>query len=714
MDNNDFLSMAREAFSTSTTYFDSSIRREAEAAIRQFQGVHPAGSKYHSELYKSKSRIFRPKTRTAIRKNEAIAAEALFSTNDVVAITPQDPSNKVNQASAAVMLELMNYRLKKSIPWFLTVIGAYQDAQTVGVCVSHQDWVYDRKKKIDKPVITLLPLENLRIDPGSDWSNPINTSPYVIWMIPMFVKDVKAKMTTVDTRTNQPKWRTVADAQILAAMNKYSDSTRQTRERGRTDSKDQSQSITNFAVVWVHMNIMDVDGSDVVYYTLGTEHMLTDPVPLEKMYFHGKRPFVMGFSILETHKTYPAGLAGISKDTQAEINEIANQRSDNVKFAMNKRYFVRRDRQVDIRSLTRNVSGSVTMMTDPEKDVVVQNTPDVTSSSYQEQDRLNLDFDDIAGAFSQSSVQSNRKLNETVGGMNLLTTNSNQVSAYQLRTFVETWVEPVLSQLMLLEAYYETDTTIIALAGKKAGLFQKFGLDAITDEMLMTEMTLEVNVGMSSTNPQEQINNFMSAMTNLRNILADGLLEKYGLSVGEVIKELFGKLGYKDGERFFNTEEEPPELTAAKATIQELQTALAQKVSPEMLAKQIEKIDAEIVNMGVRNEDVMASSVEKTMRTIFASMQAGQVIAGIPQVAPIADELMKAAGYQAPAPAGIDPNFPQPAVAAPELTVNPIRDKRTGLEFTPPGGDTTPNTPALPASPMTGQNAGIETMGADS
>jgi hypothetical protein len=369
---------------------------------------------------------------------------------------------------------------------------------------------------------------------------------------------------------------------------------------------------------------------------------------------------------------------------------------------------------VDIRSLTRNVSGSVTMMTDPEKDVIVQNTPDVTSSSYQEQDRLNLDFDDIAGAFSQSSVQSNRKLNETVGGMNLLTTNSNQVSAYQLRTFVETWVEPVLSQLMLLEAYYETDTTIIALAGKKAGLFQKFGIDAITDEMLLTEMTLEVNVGMSSTNPQEQINNFMSAMTNLRNILADGLLEKYGLDVGEVIKELFGKLGYKDGERFFNTEEEAPELTAAKATIQELQTALAQKVSPEMLAKQIEKIDAEIVNMGARNKDVMASSVEKTMRTIFAGMQAGQVIAGIPQVAPIADELMKAAGYQAPNPTGIDPNFPQPAAPAPELTVNSIRDKRTGLEFMPPGGDTTPNTPALPASPMTGQNAGIETMGADS
>ena len=70
---------------------------------------------------------------------------------------------------------------------------------------------------------------------------------------------------------------------------------------------------------------------------------------------------------------------------QAEINEVANQRIDNVKFAMNKRYWVRRNQQVDIRSITRNVPGSVTMMNDPEKDVKVQETNDVTSSAYQEQ-----------------------------------------------------------------------------------------------------------------------------------------------------------------------------------------------------------------------------------------------------------------------------------------------------------------------------------------
>ena len=94
-------------------------------------------------------------------------------------------------------------------------------------------------------------------------------------------------------------------------------------------------------------------------------------------------------------------------------------------------------KRVDLRSLVRNIPSSVTLMDDPEKDVQVQETQDVTSSAYAEQDRLNRDFDDVAGAFSGSSVQSNRNLNETVGGMNLLTSAAKKVENYQLRTWIE-------------------------------------------------------------------------------------------------------------------------------------------------------------------------------------------------------------------------------------------------------------------------------------
>lgn len=700
-DTPNWLQLARDAYSASNTYFDASIRHQIEADLRQFQGLHPSGSKYLADVNKSRSRLFRPKTRATIRKNEAAAAEAFFSTNDVVSIKPENDGDEVQKASAEVMSELLQYRLTKSIPWFLTLVGAYQDAQTVGVVVSYQYWEFNQQKNIDRPCIRLVPVENIRFDPGASWTDPMGTSPYIIEMIPMYVKDVKQRMKAMDSKTGEAKWKTLDESTILTAIKQYGDTIRLQREGQRTDSKDQAQANNNFSIVWVHKNIIEVDGADMMFYTLGSEQLLSEPVPLQQAYFHGKRPYVMGSCIIETHKNYPSSLPRIGKDIQAEINQIANQRIDNVSIAMNKRYFAKRNKQVDIRSLTRNVPGSVTLMQDTD-DVKMIEFPDVTASAYKEQEVLNLDFDDITGAFSGSSVQSNRKLNETVGGMDMLNAGANQVSGYQLRTFIETWVEPVLRQIVLLEQYYETDETLIGLCGEKARLFQKFGVDAVTDDMLMNEFTLNVNVGMGAPNPKEQVAQFTMGMTTLRDMLADGSLIKMGLNVQEVIKELFGKLGYKDGGRFFDMDQQDPQMVQLQNTVQELQKALEAKMPPELLEATIRKIDAEIASMGIRDTDTMAAAVKKGVEAEFSAMQAAEVIAAVPQVAPIADALMQAAGYQTPNPIGMDPNFPQPAMpsVAPMTPTAP--------------GDTSPLTPDAPATPGVGAQQGIETKRADS
>ena len=70
-----------------------------------------------------------------------------------------------------------------------------------------------------------------------------------------------------------------------------------------------------------------------------------------------------------------------------------------------------------------------------------------------------------------------------------------------------------------------------------------------------------------------------------------------------------------------------------------------------------EKLRAEI--------DLMVSKrVSELVKASYASMQAGQVIATIPQVAPIADVVMQGSGYRPPKPDGVDPNFPVPGQAA--------------------------------------------------
>ena len=685
IDNDTALRLASEAYSGSTDYFDANIRNRIEQDIRRFQSRFPSGSKYLSDAYRTRSKIFRPKTRATIRKGEAVAAEAFFSTLDMVNVTPTDESSPAQAASADVMSQLIQYRLTKSIPWFQICIGGYQDAMVTGVVISRQSWQYNPKKKRDQPKIEIIPIENFRFCPAAKWYDPVGTSPYLIELMPMYVKDVKSRMVS-------GRWKTLSDAEILTALRNY-DTTRMERDGNRQDATTQTTAVTDYTIVWVHRNIIEVDDEDCVFYTLGDTNLLSAPAALVDECAHGLRDYVVGNCVIETHKNYPSGSSSLGAPIQDEINEVTNQRLDNVKFVLNKRYFVKRNKQVDLRSLTRNTPGSVTLLTDPGEDVKVVETNDVTASSYNEQDRLNMDYDDVAGVFSGSSVASNRKLNETVGGMNILTTNSNQVQAYQLKTYVETWVEPVLRQLMLLEQHYETDDRVIALCAGKAQLFQKFGIDAVTDEMLAEELTLNVNVGMGATNPTDKVNTLALGMGAIKTILADNVLEKYGLQPQELIKEILGALGHKDGGRFFDFKSaEDPRIAALMQQIEQLQQAIAAKNPPELVAAQVAKLTEEA-------KKVAADRVKSGVEGAYSAMQAAQVVATTPAVSPIADAVLQMAGYTPPNPLGVDPNIPQPAQAV-----------------APAGGlptNTNPLTPVPPASPAIGQEAGIETQRAD-
>lgn len=596
-----WLAMARDAHTESSNWFDVSLRPAIEKAIAHFQNRHASGSKYYTEQYRLRSKGFRPKTRSTIRRNEAAASVAFFATADCVSITAQNDSDQNQRLSAAITSELVNYRLEETIPWFQTLIGAYQNAQTVGVCISHNGWEFEeavgdmplldergrpvlnedgtlaltevRDVLADKPVISLVAVENFRISPASDWTDPIGTSPYVIEMIPMFIGDVIGRM-------DRGHWFPYTDGQIKTAAQSQYDSIRAARDgTKRQDAADLSHANQAFDTVFVHRNIVRKDGVDWLFWTLGTSHMLTDPVPLRQEYRHlrhRERPYTMGYCVLEAHKPMPPGLSELGAGLQEAANEIGNQRRDNVSLAMNRRYFARRGADVDYRSLTRNVPGSVTLVSDINSDVRSEAPPDVTASSYAEQDRINLDFDELAGSFSPGSVQSNRQLNETVGGMNLISNDANTMSEYQLRVFAETWVQPTLKQLVRLEQYNETDQMILAIAGQRAKAFETFGVSEITDAMLRHNLTVRVNVGFGSTNPRERIDRLAIGLGTIGKFRPDMMMQLDG---EQVATEVLGALGYKGTERFFPGLKRgvDPMVAQLQQQVQQLQQIIATK-----------------------------------------------------------------------------------------------------------------------------------------
>lgn len=600
---------ARDSKRFSTSYIDTNYRRQWEDSILAFNNQHSSTSKYNSEIFRKRSNIYRPKTRTIIRKNEAAAAAAFFSNLDLIAVEPLDGSNQEEQMSADIMQALLHYRLTKTIPWFHIVQGGIQDAQVQGAPVAHVYWKYSSKRdkngKLqpldDKPWIELLPIENIRIDPSAHWYDPINTSPYVIECRPMYFGEVRDRMRHPDAKGR--RWKQYSDS-YFRNLDGNDDSTRMVRLAGQEDATQKKRDISDYDIVWIDRHIHRWRGTDYEFYTINSQELLTDPEPLENTVFHGKRPYVMGASILETHKPMPTSVPKLTEGLQAEVNEIANQRLDNVKFVLNKRWFAKRGANVDLPSLVRNVPGGITLLGDPDKDVREITWQDVTASAYKEQEVLNADFDELAGNFSPNAIKQNRTPRESEGAMLQLQAPSNLLTEYMLKTFNETFVEPIVRQLVLLEQHYETDSVILAIAGKKAKAFEKFGVNEVTDEMLDRELACSVNVGMGATDPVSRLQRFIFAIKSFQQLATK---PPPGIDLKAVWQEICALSGYKNGERF--TLDQDPDKVKAQQMIKALTLQIQQ-----LKARQHDKHEGNVVKLMTAREKNATTLLTHSMK----------------------------------------------------------------------------------------------------
>lgn len=568
----DFLQRAKDAFAFSTTYMDSNLRKPLDDSLRAFNNQHAADSKYNSETFRRRSHLYRPKTRAVIRKNEAAAAAAFFSNFDLINTEPADPTSKEEIISADVMKQIIQERLTVSIPWFKVAIGGFQDSMVQGVVGAHIYWRFrtrnDRKQGHvqveDRPVIDLIPRENLRFDPSADWMDPIHTSPYVIHLMPMYLCDVTERMEHPDPKGQ--RWHDLPTETLMTARCDSDDSTRAARLKGNTqDPSQQDRTISDYDLVWVHRHIHRWNGEDWEFYTLNSQHMLTDPAPLIENVWHGMRPYELGCSILETHTTNPSSIPTLTRELQEEANDVQNSRSDNVKFVLNKRWFVKRGKNVDVASLVRNVPGGATMVDDVEKDIKEVSWQDVTQSAYLEQDRINSDFDDLAGNFSPTQAAAQRGARESFRTVNAVQSPASMLTEYTLKTYVESFLLPVLRQVVLLEQFYESDEVLLGIAGQKAKITQRFGQQEITDALLERKMTVTINIGMGATNPDTKLQRFQGAIQTFTQL---AVKPPPAIDLKEILKELLALSGYRDGQRFMSSDD--PDKIKAQQMIQAL------------------------------------------------------------------------------------------------------------------------------------------------
>ncbi|WP_213287580.1 hypothetical protein [Bradyrhizobium sp. sGM-13] len=606
-----WLKLVAEAETQGGRFQLDQIKSSWDASYKAFRNQHVANSKYRSNDYKGRSKIFRPKTRSAVRKANASAAAALFSTINTINCTPGNEGDPQQVASSALIQQLINYRTDRTsgraaIPWFRLAIGAHQDTLIMSACLSKQYWKLELAPKItqepvigpdglplvgedgqpvmrtvktyspivDRPDSVLCPLENVIIDPAASWLDPIQSAAYLIVKYPMRINEIRAKQ-------NDPRnpWKNVDISTLRGAgaeQKLRAAGTRSAREGGLDRMDPSSTGPGEFEVIWVYEVFMRVGEEDVCFYSAGSKAFLTDPMPVREVYPEqdGERPYVLGLGSLESHRIFPMSHVEAWQPLQQEINDLANLRLDQVKQNVSPITFVKRGRQVDLGAIQRRGPNTTILRTEKD-DIEFDRPPEVPSSAYAEMERLNVDFDDQAGQFNSGSVQTNRSLNETVGGLNLISSAANSVQEFDLRVWVETWVEPVMGQLVRLEQYYEADEVILGLCGERAQLLQKHGINQITDRLLEQQVAVRVDAGLGASNPQQKLQNFAGALKIAAPVWANSPQVQSGEvtpNIEEISNEIFSLVGYRDGAKRFIKKGQPKQNPTIDAQADKLKS----------------------------------------------------------------------------------------------------------------------------------------------
>ena len=640
------MQLVRSAFSQGKSYQEQVLQPRWTSSYNAFNNKHSSDSKYSSARFRGRSRLFRPKTRATARKKQAEAAAALFSTSDALIVRATDESNPQQLAGAELISALLRFRLDRSnenngIPWFQISMGAHMSAQQTCVCISKQYWEYRRelegydqvpvmapippelqpmvgmsevqvgtrsqpRYKIvrDRPRIDLMPPEDVIRDPAASWEDQAQDSAYLILRFPMTVEAARTFLKNSNDKSRM-KFVAVSDEMLAAAAGNSTDpnnsaNIRRARENNGTDRLSDYSVDKAYSQVWLHENYFRVEGHDYVFWTLGHDKLISEVIPVEEAYPEqgGARPIVIGVGALEPFKIDPMSPVESWQELQKEMNDLVNLRLDTLKQTIAPLAKVRRGRSVDIRAIQNRTPDSVVYMQDM-TDVEFDRPSGPSGESYIEMEKLNADFDDQAGNFSTGSVQTNRQLGETVGGMQMMMSNANALGEFDLRVWVETWVEPVLRQLVKLEQFYESDANVLTISAKRAKLMPRFGISHINDELLNAQVAISVDVGIGSSDPMISLQKFQQASQIALGLLGPSAQAR--LKQDAVIDEVFGKAGYKDAaERFFNPAEEEDQrivemgqqMQQMQQAMQQMQQALDEKKSEQQTRLQIARLNA--------------------------------------------------------------------------------------------------------------------------
>lgn len=585
MRSDDWLRIAQESFFAADSAYNSKIKPKLIDNIRAFNSQHKTNSLYTKSPEGWTSKLYKPKTRAILNKYQASACVALFSNQDIIEIEPENAYDPQEIVAVSVHKALLQYRLRRTIPWYKLSLGAFQDAMVQGTVVGHVGW----DSAADKPTVQVLPLDHVRFDPECDWVDPVNSSPYFIVLRDMTIGEFKENV-------KKGFFFDISDSLLLQAVGGGEQSVQDQRDQ----DKGSGVTLNSYSVynrIQIQEHIHKRDGKDIIFYTLGTIARVSDVVPLKDVYYHGKRPYVVGTAEIESHRVFAAGFPDMVSGLQEEANELTNQRLNVIKLKNNPKFLYRKDAVVNLQALLRNQPGTAVGVEDLETDVKEMAYQPMDQMGFLETQSIDHDFDELGGNFDATKVDLNNRSNDNGRALMLQSGQVNTLLEYRIRTFVETWITPMLDLLDKTESRYETNPKLLEMIARQVGIVKT---DPVAQQvmggqgqapgaapqapsadpmsagnpqaqgqpspeknpmpkepdftpmhlvymryLLTRQLNINANVGMSATDPMMKLQRFLSGTQAIKQ-----QFPALRLDSNEFIKEVYALSGYTNGMRF--------------------------------------------------------------------------------------------------------------------------------------------------------------------
>ena len=140
--------------------------------------------------------------------------------------------------------------------------------------------------------------------------------------------------------------------------------------------------------------------------------------------------------------------------------------------------------------------------------------------------------------------------------------------------------------------------------------------------------------------------------------------------------ELVERIRKINGQRDPDAEQTPEEQQAEQA--QQQQQAEEGALNKRTAEANLKILEAKVANLEKQTEKIDAERLTKIVEAMFTALQAGGIVASMPGVAPVADEILLGAGYQDQA-GGQDPNIPDVSMQQDVVEQTPSIDYNHGL-----------------------------------